>query len=72
MARTWHKLIKTRQEEGADNQELHQLWKKLTQLLAESTEDPNNEIQQLVSTRLFLTICVMKIEHLIEFRKWKQ
>ncbi|ELK11515.1 Tetratricopeptide repeat protein 37 [Pteropus alecto] len=72
VARTWHKLIKTRQEEGADNQELHQLWKKLTQLLAESTEDPNNEIQQLVSTRLFLTICVMKIEHLIEFRKWKQ
>lgn len=65
MARTWHKLIKTRQEEGADNQELHQLWKKLTQLLAESTEDPNNEIQQLVSTRLFLTICVMKIEHLM-------
>lgn len=64
MARTWHKLIKTRQEEGADNQELHQLWKKLTQLLAESTEDPNNEIQQLVLTHLFLTFCVMKIEHL--------
>ncbi|XP_057594875.1 SKI3 subunit of superkiller complex protein [Hippopotamus amphibius kiboko] len=50
VARTWHKLIKTRQEEGADNQELHQLWKKLTQLLAESTEDQNNETQQLLLT----------------------
>ncbi|KAB0404053.1 hypothetical protein E2I00_010828 [Balaenoptera physalus] len=50
VARTWHKLIKTRQEEGADKQELHQLWKKLTQLLAESTEDQNNETQQLLLT----------------------
>ncbi|XP_063468353.1 superkiller complex protein 3 isoform X2 [Symphalangus syndactylus] len=50
VARTWHKLIKTRQEEGADNQELHQLWRKLTQFLAESTEDQNNETQQLLLT----------------------
>ncbi|XP_048187071.1 tetratricopeptide repeat protein 37 [Perognathus longimembris pacificus] len=50
VARAWHKLIKTRQEEGADNQELHQLWKKLTQLLADSTEDENNETQQLLLT----------------------
>ncbi|EPQ10979.1 Tetratricopeptide repeat protein 37 [Myotis brandtii] len=50
VARTWHKLIKIRQEAGADNQELHQLWRKLTQLLAESTEDQNNETQQLLLT----------------------
>nr|XP_020728727.1 tetratricopeptide repeat protein 37 [Odocoileus virginianus texanus] len=50
VARTWHKLIKTRQEEGADSQELHQLWRKLTQLLAECTEDQNNETQQLLLT----------------------
>ncbi|KAM4868229.1 superkiller complex protein 3 isoform X2 [Urocitellus parryii] len=50
VARTWHRLIKTRQEEGADNQELHQLWRKLTQLLAESMEDQNNETQQLLLT----------------------
>ncbi|KAL4684419.1 hypothetical protein H8959_022113 [Pygathrix nigripes] len=50
VARTWHKLIKTRQEEGADNQELYQLWRKLTQFLAESTEDQNNETQQLLLT----------------------
>ncbi|XP_049625130.1 SKI3 subunit of superkiller complex protein [Suncus etruscus] len=48
VGQTWHKLIKIRQEEGADNQELHQLWRKLTQLLAESTEDQNNEAQQLL------------------------
>ncbi|XP_043320548.1 tetratricopeptide repeat protein 37 isoform X1 [Cervus canadensis] len=50
VARTWHKLIKTRQEEGADTQELHQLWRKLTQLLAGCTEDQNNETQQLLLT----------------------
>ncbi|XP_063101434.1 superkiller complex protein 3 isoform X2 [Cavia porcellus] len=50
VARTWHKLIKTRQEEGADKQELYQLWRKLTQLLAESIEDQNNETQQLLLT----------------------
>ncbi|XP_060057166.1 superkiller complex protein 3 [Erinaceus europaeus] len=50
VARKWQKLIKTRQEDGADNQELHQLWRKLTQLLAESTEDQNNETQQLLLT----------------------
>ncbi|KAK1345115.1 hypothetical protein QTO34_013822 [Cnephaeus nilssonii] len=50
VARTWHKLIRIRQEAGADNQELHQLWRKLTQLLAESTEDQNNETQQLLLT----------------------
>ncbi|XP_004586254.2 superkiller complex protein 3 isoform X1 [Ochotona princeps] len=50
VARTWHRLIKTRQEDGADNKELHQLWRKLTQLLAESTQDQNNETQQLLLT----------------------
>ncbi|KAM6224563.1 superkiller complex protein 3 [Rhynchocyon petersi] len=50
VARTWHKLIKTRQEEGAEKEELYQLWKKLTQLLADSTEDQNNETQQLLIT----------------------
>uniref|UniRef100_A0A452F9J5 Superkiller complex protein 3 n=1 Tax=Capra hircus TaxID=9925 RepID=A0A452F9J5_CAPHI len=56
VARTWHKLIKTRQEEGADNQELHQLWRKLTQLLAECTEDQNNETQQLVLSHVLPTV----------------
>ncbi|XP_016071658.1 PREDICTED: tetratricopeptide repeat protein 37 isoform X2 [Miniopterus natalensis] len=50
VARTWHRLIKTRQEAGADNQELYQLWRKLTQWLAESTEGENNETQQLLLT----------------------
>lgn len=71
MARTWHKLIKTKQEQGADKQELYQLWKKLTHLLAESNEDQNNETQQLVLTCLFPTVCIVKIDHLMKFRKWK-
>lgn len=58
VARTWHKLIKTRQEEGADTQELHQLWRKLTQLLAGCTEDQNNETQQLLLTAFENALCL--------------
>nr|XP_004651671.2 tetratricopeptide repeat protein 37 [Jaculus jaculus]XP_044989526.1 tetratricopeptide repeat protein 37 [Jaculus jaculus]XP_044989527.1 tetratricopeptide repeat protein 37 [Jaculus jaculus] len=50
VARMWHKLIKRRQEEGADKQELHQLWRRMTQLLAESVADENNETQQMLLT----------------------
>ncbi|XP_077203715.1 superkiller complex protein 3 isoform X2 [Paroedura picta] len=48
VARSWHKLIKTRQEEGADNNELHQLWQRLVQLLAECVHLQDNETQQLL------------------------
>uniref|UniRef100_A0A8D0BF23 SKI3 subunit of superkiller complex n=1 Tax=Salvator merianae TaxID=96440 RepID=A0A8D0BF23_SALMN len=48
VARTWHKLIKIRQEEGADNVELHQLWKRLAQLLEEGDHLQDNETQQLL------------------------
>ncbi|XP_055459975.1 SKI3 subunit of superkiller complex protein [Psammomys obesus] len=50
VSRTWYKLIKTRQEDGADKQELHELWRKLTQLLSENIEDQNNETQQMLLT----------------------
>ncbi|XP_051028561.1 LOW QUALITY PROTEIN: SKI3 subunit of superkiller complex protein [Acomys russatus] len=50
VARTWYKLIMTRQENGADRQELHELWRKLTQLLAENMEEQNNETQQMLLT----------------------
>ncbi|XP_028615919.1 tetratricopeptide repeat protein 37 [Grammomys surdaster] len=50
VARTWHRLIKTRQEDGADRQELYELWRKLSQLLAENIEDQNNETQQMLLT----------------------
>uniref|UniRef100_A0A8C8VLU8 Tetratricopeptide repeat domain 37 n=1 Tax=Pelusios castaneus TaxID=367368 RepID=A0A8C8VLU8_9SAUR len=48
VARTWHKLIKIKQEEGADNAELHQLWKRLIQLLPDNTQNQDNEMQQLL------------------------
>uniref|UniRef100_A0A670Y4Y0 SKI3 subunit of superkiller complex n=1 Tax=Pseudonaja textilis TaxID=8673 RepID=A0A670Y4Y0_PSETE len=47
VARIWHKLIKIRREGGADNVELHQLWKKLVQLLEEGIQLKDNEIEQL-------------------------
>ncbi|XP_031216549.1 tetratricopeptide repeat protein 37 isoform X2 [Mastomys coucha] len=50
VARTWYRLIKTRQEDGADRQELYELWRKLSQLLAENIEDQNNETQQMLLT----------------------
>lgn len=59
MARTWHRLIKTRQEDGADRQELYELWRKLSQLLAENIEDQNNETQQMVLSGLILRVYVM-------------
>ncbi|GAB1298393.1 Tetratricopeptide repeat domain 37 [Apodemus speciosus] len=50
VAQTWYRLIKTRQEDGADRQELYELWRKLSQLLAENIEDQNNETQQMLLT----------------------
>uniref|UniRef100_A0A8C0JB40 SKI3 subunit of superkiller complex n=1 Tax=Chelonoidis abingdonii TaxID=106734 RepID=A0A8C0JB40_CHEAB len=50
VARTWHKLIQIKQEEGAGNAELHQLWKRLIQLLPDSTQNQDNETQQLLLT----------------------
>ncbi|XP_063151480.1 superkiller complex protein 3 [Candoia aspera] len=47
VARSWHKLIKIRREGGADNAELHQLWKRLVQLLEEGIHLKDNEIEQL-------------------------
>ncbi|XP_006885431.1 PREDICTED: tetratricopeptide repeat protein 37 [Elephantulus edwardii] len=76
VARTWHKLIKTRQEEGADKEELHQLWKKLTQLLADSTEDQNNETQQLLlkafENALDLSDKIPSEDHQVLFRQFIQ
>ncbi|KAH0628095.1 hypothetical protein JD844_008814 [Phrynosoma platyrhinos] len=48
VTRMWHKLIKIRQEEGADYAELHQLRKRLIQLLEEGTHVQDNETQQLL------------------------
>lgn len=50
VARTWYRLIKVRQEDGADRQELYELWRKLSQLLAEDAEDQNDETQQMLLT----------------------
>lgn len=50
VARTWYKLIKTRQEDGADKQELRELWRRLIELLAENAEDQDNETQQMLLT----------------------
>ncbi|XP_034296590.1 superkiller complex protein 3 isoform X2 [Pantherophis guttatus] len=47
VVRSWHKLIKIRKEGGAENVELHQLWKKLVQLLEEGIQLKDNEIEQL-------------------------
>lgn len=56
MAETWQKLIKMKQEEGAEKSELHQLWKKMIHLLKDSTSTRNqdNKTGQLV---MFLTPC---------------
>ncbi|XP_029428963.1 tetratricopeptide repeat protein 37 [Rhinatrema bivittatum] len=50
VARTWHRLIKVKQEDGASDEELHQLWTRMTQLLADNIQSQENETQQLLLT----------------------
>ncbi|NWR38286.1 TTC37 protein, partial [Tachuris rubrigastra] len=50
VAETWQKLIQMRQEEGAEKAELHQLWKKMIQLLRDSTSNQDNKTEQLLLT----------------------
>ncbi|XP_071437834.1 superkiller complex protein 3 [Pithys albifrons albifrons] len=50
VAETWQKLIQMKQEEGAEKAELHQLWKKMIQLLKDSTRTQDNKTEQLLLT----------------------
>ncbi|NXD86715.1 TTC37 protein, partial [Halcyon senegalensis] len=50
VAETWQKLIQKKQEEGAEKAELHQLWKKMIQLLKDSTEKQDNKTEQSLVT----------------------
>lgn len=66
MAEAWQKLIRMKQEEGAEKAELHQLWKKMIQLLKDSTQNQDNKTEQLV---MFLTptpidtyICTVQLD----------
>ncbi|XP_014739044.1 PREDICTED: tetratricopeptide repeat protein 37 [Sturnus vulgaris] len=50
VAETWQKLIRMKQEEGAEKAELHQLWKKMIHLLKDSTRNQDNKTGQLLLT----------------------
>ncbi|NXN28468.1 TTC37 protein, partial [Nycticryphes semicollaris] len=50
VAETWQKLIQVKQEEGAEKAELHQLWKKMIQLLKDSTQNRDNKTEQSLLT----------------------
>ncbi|NXF52421.1 TTC37 protein, partial [Oceanites oceanicus] len=50
VAETWQKLIQMKQEEGAEKAELHQLWKKMIQLLKDSTQNQDNKTEQSLLT----------------------
>ncbi|XP_074934517.1 superkiller complex protein 3 [Phalacrocorax aristotelis] len=50
VAEAWQKLIQKKQEEGAEKAELHQLWKKMIQLLKDSTQNQDNKTEQLLLT----------------------
>ncbi|XP_009574813.1 PREDICTED: tetratricopeptide repeat protein 37-like, partial [Fulmarus glacialis] len=50
VAETWQKLIQRKQEEGAEKAELHQLWKKMIQLLKDSTQNQDNKTEQSLLT----------------------
>ncbi|KAI6058512.1 Tetratricopeptide repeat protein 37 [Aix galericulata] len=48
VAETWQKLIRIKQEEGAEKAELHQLWKRMIQLLADSEQSQDNQTVQML------------------------
>ncbi|KAM9167797.1 superkiller complex protein 3 isoform 1-T3 [Mergus octosetaceus] len=48
VAETWRKLIRIKQEEGAEKAELHQLWKRMIQLLADSEQSQDNQTMQML------------------------
>ncbi|XP_062370081.1 superkiller complex protein 3 isoform X6 [Cinclus cinclus] len=50
VAETCQKLIRMKQEEGAEKAELHQLWKKMIHLLKDSTRNQDNKTGQLLLT----------------------
>ncbi|XP_063309755.1 superkiller complex protein 3 [Pelobates fuscus] len=50
VARTWYELIKMKQDEDVKANELHELWKKMTQLLGDGVENHDSETQQLLIT----------------------
>ncbi|XP_032848977.1 tetratricopeptide repeat protein 37 [Tyto alba] len=50
VAETWQKLIQKKQEEGAEKAELHQLWKKMIQLLKDSTRNQDSKTEQSLLT----------------------
>jgi len=55
-----------KQEEGAEKAELHQLWKKMTQLLKDSTQNRDNKTEQLVMfltpIHVDITICTVQLD----------
>ncbi|XP_067885819.1 superkiller complex protein 3 [Heterodontus francisci] len=50
VAKTFSRLIQLKQHDGVGKQELHQLWRKMIQLLADKVESQDNETQQLLIT----------------------
>lgn len=48
VAETWQKLITIKREEGAEKAELHQLWKRMIQLLADSAQSQDNKTLQML------------------------
>ncbi|XP_065601657.1 superkiller complex protein 3 [Cyrtonyx montezumae] len=47
-AETWQKLIEMKKEGGAEKPELHQLWKRMIQLLADTAQSKENKTAQLL------------------------
>lgn len=48
VSRLWQRLITVKEEEGAEKEELHQLWKRMIQLLANTIQNQDNETHQLL------------------------
>uniref|UniRef100_A0A4W3JSB0 SKI3 subunit of superkiller complex n=1 Tax=Callorhinchus milii TaxID=7868 RepID=A0A4W3JSB0_CALMI len=48
-AKTWRRLIQMKQDDGVGKEELHQLWKKIIEILSDNIENQDNGSQEMVN-----------------------
>eukprot|EP00062_Callorhinchus_milii_P008557 gi/632951387/ref/XP_007891266.1/ PREDICTED: tetratricopeptide repeat protein 37 isoform X1 [Callorhinchus milii] len=49
-AKTWRRLIQMKQDDGVGKEELHQLWKKIIEILSDNIENQDNGSQEMLRT----------------------
>lgn len=73
-AEIWQKLIEVKKEGGAEKAELHQLWKRMIQLLGDNVQYQDNKTAQLVkflNSLHLVFLCTLLLDFRESLRKQK-